>query len=68
MNVHSTTWEDAQMAGVQCDGEDVGSISAHDSDEPWVCSRCGAVLSLIWDVRLKVISRAASRDTSIGAP
>lgn len=42
------------MAGVSCDGVEVGSISAEgiNPDEPWVCEKCGATLRLKWDVRL----------------
>jgi hypothetical protein len=42
------------MAAVFCDGIDVGIISA--GDEPWVCDKCGAVLRLVWDVRLEEVS------------
>ena len=51
---HCTYWEDAQMAGVTCEGEIVGSITAYE-DEPWVCGRCGASLRLVWDVRLEEV-------------
>lgn len=51
---HRTAWEDGRMAGVQCDGRDAGTISAdEDGDEPFVCDYCGAVLRLVWDVRLE---------------
>lgn len=52
--VHNTTYEDEQMTGVTCDGVFVGQITAHEN-EPWVCDRCGAVLRLIWDVRLEEV-------------
>jgi len=42
------------MAGVTCEGEIVGSITAYE-DEPWVCDRCGARLRLVWDVRLEEV-------------
>lgn len=62
MRKHTTGWEDARMAEVFCDGERVGTIDAeHDeyNDEPWVCDRCGAVLRLIWDVRIEEVPRTA---------
>jgi predicted RNA-binding Zn-ribbon protein involved in translation (DUF1610 family) len=53
--VHTTTWEDAQMAGVSCDGVDIGTIGTEREGEAFVCPRCGTTLRLVWDVRLEEV-------------
>jgi hypothetical protein len=51
---HSTTWEDAGMAGVLCsqrqDGKGEQVICSGDNPEP--CHSCGALLSLKWSVEI----------------
>ena len=54
---HDTDWEDGRMAGVTCDRVHVGSITADEQGEPWICDRCGAQLRLVWDVHLEEVPR-----------
>lgn len=56
MGKHRTTWEDGMLAGIECDGEDGGTISAHPDEDPQACGNCGAQLRLVWDVRLEEVA------------
>lgn len=55
MSRHSTRWEDAGYAGLECDGQDAEFTLDAENREPVACPKCGTKIRLDWIVRVMEI-------------